>query len=167
MMNCERIESQLIVYLDAKAKPAERRQVESHLAECAACRQRVDEFRLVAGLLDELPMIAPSPSFDAALRERVAAEPRRSGLWGWMIPSPRLAFAVTALLICSIWLTSMRPVHAPVAAAVQQSSSETEFSVINNLPVLEDFDVVSNFDALSELPVQQTASPAPAQHPNL
>src|ERR1700689_4360226 len=101
-MNCERIENQLIAYLDAKAKPAERRQVESHLAECAACRQRVEEFRLVAGLLDELPVIAPSPSFDAALRARVAAEPQRSSVWGWVVPSPRLAFGVLALLICSI-----------------------------------------------------------------
>jgi anti-sigma factor RsiW len=166
-MNCERIENQLIAYLDVKAKPAERRQVESHLAECAECRQRVDEFRLVAGLLDELPVIAPSPSFDAALRARVAAEPRGASLWGWVIPSPRLAFAVTALLVCSIWLTSIRPGRAPLAPVAQQSSSEVEFSVINNLPVLEDYDVLSNFDALSELPVQQTATPAQTRPPSL
>jgi anti-sigma factor RsiW len=165
-MNCERIENQLIAYLDGKAKPAERRQVESHLAECAACRQRVDEFRLVARLLDELPVVAPSPSFDAELRARVAAEPQRASLWGWMMPSPQFAFAVTALLVCSIWLTSMRPGRLPIAPAAQQSSSEVEFSVINNLPVLEDYDVLSNFDALSELPVQQT-TPAPAQSPSL
>jgi anti-sigma factor RsiW len=165
-MNCERIENQLIAYLDGKAKPAERRQVESHLAECAACRQRVDEFRLVAGLLDELPAITPSPSFDAELRARVAAEPQRASLWGWMMPSPQFAFAVTALLVCSIWLTSIRPGRPPVAPSAQQSSSEIEFNVINNLPVLEDYDVLSNFDALSELPVQQ-AAPAPAQAPAL
>lgn len=164
-MNCERIEAQLIAYLDAKAKPAERRNVEAHLAECADCRQRVDEFRLVAGLLDELPVIAPSPSFDAALRARIAEQPHRSALWGWLIPTPRLAFAVTALLVFSIWLSSMRPVSAPPVPVAQQSS-QTEFSMINNLPVLEDYDVLSNFDALSELPVQQ-AAPVQSPRPNL
>ena len=39
-MNCEQIEQSLIAYLDTKAQPAERRQVEAHLAECAACRER-------------------------------------------------------------------------------------------------------------------------------
>jgi anti-sigma factor RsiW len=165
-MNCERIEGQLIAYLDTKAKPAERRNVEAHLAECADCRQRVDEFRLVAGMLDELPVITPSPSFDAALRARIAEQPRRASLWGWIVPSPRLAFAVTALLVFSIWLSSMRPGIAPPAPVAQQSSSQTEFSMINNLPVLEDYDVLSNFDALSELPVQQ-AAPVQSQRPSL
>jgi hypothetical protein len=31
--------------------------------------------------------------------------------------------------------------------------------MIKDLPVLEDYDVLTSFDALSELPVQETAQP--------
>jgi len=45
---------------DGRLKEGERREVEKHLAACAACRLRVNEFRAVSGLLDELPVIEPS-----------------------------------------------------------------------------------------------------------
>jgi predicted anti-sigma-YlaC factor YlaD len=51
-MNCQEIEKNLVAYLDIKAQPSERRQVETHLSECAACRERAEGFRLVWGLLD-------------------------------------------------------------------------------------------------------------------
>lgn len=72
------------------------------------------------------------------------------------MPSPRMAFAATALLIASIWLSSFQPgrVSVPVQSSAVQSS-ETDFGAIKNLPVLEDYDVLTSFDALSELPVQQ------------
>ena len=43
----------------------------AHLAACPACQLRVNEFRAVSGLLDELPQIEPSPAFDARVRARV------------------------------------------------------------------------------------------------
>ena len=39
-MNCQRIEKNLIAYLDGKASASERRKVEAHLAECGECRER-------------------------------------------------------------------------------------------------------------------------------
>jgi len=95
----------------------------------------------------------------------VAAEPRREGLWTWLLPSPRMAFAVAALLVLGVWLTSMPPARQPASnttASTQSRGSEAEFTVIENLPVLEDYDVLSNFDALSELPVEPAV---PAQRP--
>jgi hypothetical protein len=47
--------------------------------------------------------------------------------------------------------------HAPGTTAVQ--NTEAEFGMIKDLPVLEDYDVLTSFDALSELPAQQTAQP--------
>ena len=44
MERCTKMENKLIEYLDGRAKPAERRSVEEHLAACAACRTRVEEF---------------------------------------------------------------------------------------------------------------------------
>ena len=74
-MSCSRMENKILGYVDGRLKEAERLEVENHLAACAACRLRVNEFRAVSGLLDELPMIEPSPAFDLHVQTRVAAEP--------------------------------------------------------------------------------------------
>ena len=163
-MNCVDTEKKLVGYLDGKLTMAERRQCEAHLATCTACRELAEGFRSVWGVLDELPAIAPSPAFDNRVRARVRQEPRRAGFWSWIVPSPRMAFAATALLIASIWLSSVQPgrlavTHAPAGAAIQ--STEADFGMIKDLPVLEDYDLLTSFDALSELPVQQTAQPQP------
>ena len=164
-MNCGQMEKKLIAYLDGKLGVAERRQMEDHLAICAACQQRAAEFRSVWDVLDELPALTPSSAFDNRVRARVRHEPVRAGFWSWIVPSPRMAFAVTALLIASIWLSSFQPgrlvvTHPPAGAAVQ--NAEAEFGMIKDLPVLEDYDVVTSFDALSELPVQQTTQSQPS-----
>jgi anti-sigma factor RsiW len=147
---CAGMEDKLVQYLDGRAKPAERRAVEDHLAVCSGCRNRAEDFRSLFGALDDLPVISPSPAFDASLRARLAAEPARRGFWGW-IPSPRLAFAVTALVAMSVWLASM-PRIANNDSAMTRVPAEAEFSMIRDLPVLENYDVISKFDALSELP---------------
>lgn len=163
-MNCGHTEKNLVAYLDGKLHSSERRQFEAHLAACTACRERADEFRLVSAVLDELPEIMPSPGFDARLRARVEQGERRAGFWSWIVPSPRMAFAATALLIASIWLSSFQPTRIPAVrplAGAASPNAEAEFGMIKDLPVLEDYDVLTSFDALSELPVQQAAQPQP------
>ena len=103
-MSCEKMEGKILGYLDGRLKAGEVRDVESHLEDCAACRVRVNEFRAVSGLLDELPMIEPSPAFDARVRARVAAEPVKSSWWAWLTPSPRVAFAASALVVAMVWI---------------------------------------------------------------
>jgi anti-sigma factor RsiW len=170
-MNCEQISNQLIAYLDGRANAAERRNVEAHLAGCAACRLRAEEFRRLWDVLDETPALEPSLGFDARLRQRIAAEPRPR-LWGspakagwpaladWLMPSPRLVFAVTLLALMSVWVSSRPPAKSDQLAVAPQS--EQEFQMIKDLRVLEDLDVVSSLDALSELPPSPPAQ-APAQ----
>jgi anti-sigma factor RsiW len=153
-MNCRLMEKNAIAYLDGSIAPRLRREVEGHLAGCVACRERAEQFRHIWGILDEEPMIGPSAGFDAAVRARVAQEGARQGLWGWLVaPSPRLALGVSALLIFSVWLSSLTPVRQPVPP-----STDAEFRMIVDLPVLEDYDVLANFDVLSELPVQPAAT---------
>ncbi len=102
---CAALESNLIEYLDGRALPAVRHSVEEHLSGCASCRTRAEEFRALYSVMDDLPAISPSPAFDASLRARIAAEPAPRSFWDWM-PSPRLAFAMTALVIFSVWISS-------------------------------------------------------------
>lgn len=162
-MNCKQTEKHLVAYLDGKLHAAERRQFEAHLAACAVCRERAEGFRSVWDVLDELPAITPSPGFDAGVRVRVQQEPRRAWFWGWIAPSPRMAFAVTALLIASIWLSSFQPARPPVrhSPGGLAQNTEADFGMIKDLPVLENYDVLTSFDALSDLPVEQAAQPQP------
>ena len=153
---CARMEDKFIEYLDGRAAPSLRRSVEEHLVGCSACRSRAEDFRAVLSALDDLPAISPSPSFDAALRARIAAEPARRTLWGWL-PSPRLAFAVLALVAVSVWMASMHGFNNN-EAVMSQTPGEADFSMIRDLPVLENYEVLSTFDALSELPAPPNAA---------
>ena len=81
-MSCEKMEGRILSYIDGRLKENDRPEVEKHLATCASCQLRVEEFRAVSGLLDELPVIEPSPAFDARVHALVAAEPRETELVG-------------------------------------------------------------------------------------
>ena len=165
-MRCTGMEDKLVEYLDGRAKPAERRAVEEHLSSCAECHVRAEEFRALWSALDDLPVLTPSPAFDATLRARIAAEPAPRHFWSsWnWLPSPRLAFAVTALVVMSVWFSSMSRVTTNQAtmetasSQAAQSSGDSEFRMIRDLPVLENYDVISKFDALTELPMPPAAT---------
>jgi hypothetical protein len=153
---CAAMESKLIEYLNGRARPEERRAVEEHLSGCASCKTRAEEFRTLWSTLDDLPEIMPSREFDASLRARIAADPVSRNFWGWM-PSARFAFAITALVVLSVWLSSgPRAVKSPTeltpALQANKVSTEKDFGMIRDLPELENYDVISKFDALSELP---------------
>ncbi len=152
-MNCSRMENRILPYVDGRLKEGERREVETHLAACAVCRLRVEEFRAVSGMLDELPKVEPSPAFDARLHARIAAEPSRQSWWAWLAPSPRVAFAASLLLLLVVW-TASRPTDPDSYPHVAASSmgANADIRMMKDLPVLEDFDVLSNFEPLTELP---------------
>jgi anti-sigma factor RsiW len=163
-MNCRDAEKKLIVYLDGKLIGTERRDIEAHLAACTGCQEKSADFQSMWSVLDELPAVTPSPAFDVLVRARVQQESNRRGLWSWLVPSPRMAFAITALLIASIWLSSLQPgriasTHSAAGTTIQ--NSEADFRMIQDLPVLENYDVLTSFDALSEIPVQQGAQSQP------
>jgi anti-sigma factor RsiW len=149
-MNCERYETRMIAYMDGRATVAERSEVELHLVACSACRERVEDFQRLWGVLDEAPAHEVSSAFDARLRARMAAEPRPS-LLGWLLPQPRLALAMSLLLALGVWIVR-QPAGGPPAQDDKIARSEEEFKMINDLQVLEDLDVVSNFEALSVVP---------------
>src|ERR1700758_1191168 len=112
-MSCTRMENKILPFVDGRLKDGERREVEKHLAACAACRLRANEFRAVSSFLDELPEIEPSGAFDARVRARVAAEPAKQSWLVWLTPSPRVALAASLLVMATIWVAS-RP-YEPTA----------------------------------------------------
>ena len=162
-MKCEEVSRELLPYLDRRANSALRMEIEDHLATCPACHARAEEFRRVWTTLDEAPLVEPSLSFDARVRQRIAAEP--GPRWfHWLVPQPRLAFSVALLLMLSVWVAKYSPSARQQEAA---ASKAQDFEAVQDLGVLENYDVVSKFDALSELaPVtseKQAAQPQNAQ----
>ena len=144
------MESKILSYVDGRLKESERPDVEKHLEACAPCRVRVAEFRAVSGLLDELPVIEPSPAFDARVHARVSAEPVKVSWWAWMRVSPRVAFAASMLLLASVWLGFYS--HPAAPQLPWSDAKEADAQMMQDLPVLEDHDVLTNFEPLKELP---------------
>ncbi|MGH9573229.1 MAG: anti-sigma factor family protein [Candidatus Acidiferrales bacterium] len=148
-MNCNDVSKGLVAYLDRRANSAERQEIEQHLTACADCRTRAEQFRALWGVMDELPVIEPSFGFDGRVRQRVAAEPQRRW-FGWIVPQPRLALSAALLAVLTVWMVKTSPVNThteTTTASVQQE----DFNAIQNLDVLENYDVVTSMDALSEL----------------
>jgi anti-sigma factor ChrR (cupin superfamily) len=147
-MRCERMESRILAYMDGRLSESERAEVGKHLDACAVCRVRATEFSSVNDLLDELPMIEPSPAFDVRVRARIAAEPVKQSWWAWLRPSPRIAFASSVLLLAAMFVV-YRGGEPPV---VNLNADDPETGMINDLTVMEDHDTLSNFEPLKELP---------------
>ncbi|HYL68230.1 MAG TPA: zf-HC2 domain-containing protein [Candidatus Limnocylindria bacterium] len=158
-MKCDDVSKELIAYLDRRANSAERAMVEAHLKDCAACRTRAEDFRKMWSLLDEVPMHEPSFGFDARLRQRIAAE-ARPRWFSWLVPQPRLAFTMALLVALSIWMSKLPQQENPLTTAQRE---EEQFQVIKDLGVLENYDVLSKSDALSELPPMATPQPVPEE----
>lgn len=148
-MNCENVSKGLIAYLDRRASSADRQEIEQHLASCGECRSRAEQFRALWGVMEEMPVIEPSFGFDSRVRQRVAAEPTRRW-FEWIVPQPRLAISAAMLAVLAVWMVKTAPMNKSVtqtAASIQQE----DFNAIKNLDVLENYDVVTSMDALSEL----------------
>jgi len=148
-MKCEKVSQELIAYLDGRMDSAGRRETEEHLAGCAICRQRAEEFRRVWSAMDEVPAIEPSFGFDARVRQRIAAEPRH-GWFAWFAPQVRLAFSAVLLIALTVWVAK-RPTGNSAALRTAGTTTEQDFNAIQDLGVLENYDVVTKMDALSEL----------------
>jgi anti-sigma factor RsiW len=157
-MKCEEVEKGIIAYLDRRASSAERRDVEEHLASCTTCRTRAEEFRKVWSVLEEMPTVEPSFGFDARVRQRVAAEPQR-GWFDWFVPQSRLAFSAALLAALTVWIAKLPPSN-PGMPGTTTATQQQDFNAIENLGVLENFDVVTKMDVLSDL------APAGARQPD-
>ena len=153
-MKCEEVSKGLIAYLDRRADSAERAEMEEHLAACADCRTRAEEFRQLWNVMDELPAIEPSFGFDARVRQRVAAEPRRRWFES-LVPQPRLALSTALLVVLMVWVAKLptrNTVNPGMGGTIgANASAEQDFNAIKDLGVLENYDVVTKMDALSEL----------------
>jgi hypothetical protein len=81
----------------------------------------------------------------------VAAEPVKQNWWAVFAPSPRAALAASMLLLATIWIgsrpTPTTPGNSQNIAVVNPANIDP-----NDLPVLENYDILANFEPLTDLP---------------
>ena len=113
-MKCTELETNAIAYLDGKLSARQRETMDRHLAGCSACRERVQGFLQVMGLLDEWEAIQPSPFFSTRLaarrEEEAAARGWRETLWRrWLPwPVPGSVFAVAMAIVVTLAVVLVR-----------------------------------------------------------
>jgi len=165
-------EESLIPYLDGRLSAAVRETLGAHLSVCAECRERVDELRALLGALAEWTLEPPSPTFDAALRARLAEEAEQGSGWLVLRPVYGAALAVAVVIASAVALWPPTTVEAPplpqppgVALAplptqpsttapsqpTQPKGNGTDaLAVLDNSVLLENYDMLTQFDILFE-----------------
>lgn len=117
---------QLSDYLDEELTPAERAEIDAHLAACAECRATLDELRAIVRhattLRDVMPRADLWPGIERQLASPVPQVPRVPGVLAWRVTLslPQLAAAAVLLVsvsVGSMWMLQPRPVPAAPAAA--------------------------------------------------
>ena len=156
----------LSAYVAGSLAEDERASVERHLADCAACRAAVADFRL---LLDQLAATAPAPPEIAWPRYRAELRARREAradasrgirAWTgsrarWLRPAP-LAASTAVAAACAILLYVAVGARPPADLASMEAdglASRIEmidnYRVVEQLDLLEDLDVIRNLDRLA------------------
>lgn len=166
-MNCQQANELLIEYLDGRLDADRRAQVESHLATCVACRERVAEFRALSALLEEWQPEGPSPAFDTRLAERIESS---TASWrpAWLQPAYLAVVAAVVLIVVGLMLWSRPGIEQRSAVAVKTTpaapqanvqarepqselSQEERIQLLENLAVLENAQTLEDLDVLSEM----------------
>ena len=151
-MNCKQMEAVILDYVSGRLNGADRAAAGIHLAACSVCRERAEGFGLVARVLEDWDTPEISPWFNARLRQRIANE--EAARWNWTrtldwLRRPATAAAFAAILVAgsaTVWMARPAEVPAPVnvQGPVQHKTDEL-------MPVVDDFDMLANFDVITEL----------------
>jgi anti-sigma factor RsiW len=134
-MNCDEIRRLLSAGLDGEIDAARQREVQAHVAECAACQRFGRELGGLSALLHEWPVPEPRPGFADRLMARVASAPA-GGPWyrEWFeAVRPLTAAAAVVALLCGVTL-------AYATSTISRSSSEQTTAATTQFA--ESFDLV-------------------------
>ncbi len=115
-MNCQRIARMLSARQDGEMNPAREREVETHLRDCAACRDEWHGLQRVMGRLRLLPPPASDPFFPTRV---MAALPARSAGGLRFIRAAAYALAFVLIFAVGFFLetnSASRSLTGPAAA---------------------------------------------------
>jgi len=157
-MNCSKLERVWLPYLDGKLSAQERALVDAHLIACEDCATRLDGFHAVSSALESWEAPAPSAWFDVRLRHRIAAEAAPRGFWCWLgLPVPSFPLGVAAML----FLASLLVWSGGGAREALPEQLVTDVKMDELIHVMEEVELLNDFEVLGELKAPATQNPAP------
>ncbi len=168
-MKCNKAEGFLIPFMDGKLVPRERAEVESHLRACSSCAEQAKRFTEVFGLLDAWEGIEPSPFFNARLERRIEQDAVSAGwlaglgsaLRNLPLGRPAFATAMVAVIFLAVVLVGYPPSTSENLASREQQPMVASMAIEMDelVPVLEDWELLRNFEVLQELSIASVSQP--------
>jgi len=75
---------QIYAFLEGELTDGERRDIETHTAECAACRKALDERKTLEAAWTALTPYDVPPDFASTVMRRISTQPRPK-VWTWIV----------------------------------------------------------------------------------
>lgn len=162
---------QIFAFSQGMLPEREESDARAHLEGCGVCRGVLEGYRRLDCVLGEwTPATEPSPWFDARVRAATAAAQSagsQRGFFGlnvnrWLV-TPALAALLVASSVVIFRDSRTRPPALPSQATTANVATVTvaprasqagaqELKLYQNLLVLEDYDMLADFDVISALP---------------
>ncbi|MEX2221699.1 MAG: zf-HC2 domain-containing protein [Candidatus Rokuibacteriota bacterium] len=149
------VDELLIDHVRGELEGEERRRVDAHLDACAPCRATRERF---AGLMTALARTAPPAppihwgAYRAELRERLERGGSRAGArWSWLVrPAPALVAAALVAVLVVAGLPGGRP-GPPDPLALDNTILASQLDMIARLEVVQQLDLLEDFNVIGEL----------------
>lgn len=162
-MKCDEIR-ELMPDLAARLEPATP-DINEHLRACAGCADRLEELRKTVALLDEWQAPEPSPYFNTRLQARLREErAKQAGGWLAWARKPALAIALVTVMAASVSLFRSRRSHTVITVTPPPAvlATAADAGAVDDLQALDkNHDLLSDFDVLDDLQVQQDVNANP------
>jgi anti-sigma factor RsiW len=150
------VEARLVSLVRGELEPAERVQVERHLATCGACRAARADFDRLAGDLARLDAPPISwPAYRVELRDKLAhRETSMTGGWSWRVrPLPvAMAAGLVAMLVYAGGASLPgRGLGQGDPAAIESALLASRLDLISRLDLMQRLDLFEDFDVIHRL----------------
>jgi anti-sigma factor RsiW len=119
-MNCRKVSRWLSAYIEGDLWPTQVSRMDEHLRNCALCREKLADIRLIVQTSGEIEKLEPGPFFVNRLLCLVGAQ-KPGLLTGWR---PKLALSAASFLVAAIvTFVNMSPTLTTIPVADNQSGN--------------------------------------------
>jgi anti-sigma factor RsiW len=154
---CRNLEEDLVLYYYGELSESERRNCETHLKDCDACRASLAEMSKLLPITaahDEPPQ-AFWNDYSREMRQKLDLAAERKSWWqsiaGLFVPIPIPALATGAMLLLALALTFGKGLWQSSAPAPDDESFMEVLPIAEQLDFFSDMELLDNLDLLETL----------------
>lgn len=133
-MNCRKVSRWLSAYIEGDLWPTQVQKMDEHLRNCAACREKIADIRLITQVSGELEKLEPGPFFANRVLCEVAAQKQKKGLLqGWR---PKLALSAASFVVAAmVTFMNMSPSLTSAPMMANQQSGKANVTSAGLIPI--------------------------------